>query len=178
MKRLPVLSLVILALIAGLMTYSCSERPTSVAGRLANWRNGIWITGGGTYTIWSDTHYFVISYEGDSLSPNVYCGASQVQYYDLGIAREQTIRVRKFPRDDFKLFRNTSFTADHTEAPMEPDTTLFTPGQCVIKVGVIYDAGRDECNRLTANIYVAKSSGESNECPVKVVKQLKITAII
>jgi len=119
---------------------SCSNPPESTGEKLARLRQGTWFNGSGTYTVWTDNHYFVISYEGDSVNSNIYCGASQVSYCDLGLTRAQTLRMRKMPRGDLSLSRNTEFTQDHTEARIEIDTTLFAPNTCIISDGVIYDA--------------------------------------
>jgi hypothetical protein len=132
---------VLLIVIAAIATLaSCTSQPQGVADKLAEWRQGVWISGSGTYTIYTDSHYFVLSYTGDSTRPNIYCGASQVQYHDKGMARMQTIRLRQFPGSAISLYRATEFTDEHTETPMPYDTLLFTPGKCVIEEGVIYDA--------------------------------------
>jgi hypothetical protein len=110
----------------------CQDEPISIQDRLAEWRQGVWITGTGTYTIWTDSHYFVVSYEGDSASPNIYVGASQVRFHEKGIARKQTLRHRQMPSGDKETYRKTAFQPDHTEAPMLFDSNIID--------GVIYDA--------------------------------------
>ena len=119
---------------------SCSSEPMGVAEKLAEWRKGVWISGSGTYTIYTDSHYFVLSYTGDSTRPNIYCGASQVRFHNKGMARMQTVRIRQFPGGPMNLSRDVAVTEEHTEVPMPYDTSLFTPGTCVIEEGVIYDA--------------------------------------
>ncbi len=118
----------------------CQDEPTSIQDRLAEWRRGVWISGAGTYTIWTDSHYFVVSYEGDTASPNLYIGASQVHFHDKGIARQQVLRLREAPGGDRRLFRETAFQSDHKEAPMVFDSSMFKPSICNIIDGVIYDA--------------------------------------
>ena len=118
----------------------CQDEPTSIQDRLAEWRQGVWITGTGTYTIWTDSHYFVVSYEGDSASPNIYVAASQVRFHSKGIARQQVLRLREGPGGDRQMFRETAFQSDHKEAPMVFDSSMFKPDICNIIDGVIYDA--------------------------------------
>ena len=113
---------------------------TDIQTKLAEWRQGVWITGAGTYTIWTDSHYFVVSYEGDTASPNLYIGASQVRFHKKGIARQQVLRLRESPGGDRQMFRETAFQSDHTEAPMAFDSASFKPDVCNIIDGVIYDA--------------------------------------
>ncbi len=115
----------------------CQDEPTSIQDRLAEWRQGVWIT---TYTIWTDSHYFVVSYEGNSVSPNIYVGASQVRFHNKGIARQQVLRLREAPGGDRQMFRETAFQSDHKEAPMVFDSSMFKPDVCNIIDGVIYDA--------------------------------------
>ena len=88
---------ILLAVVVLSSLISCASAPQSVAEKLAEWRKGVWISGAGTYTIYTDSHYFVLSYTGDSANPNIYCGASQFRIHDKGTARRQTIRIRQFP---------------------------------------------------------------------------------
>ena len=118
----------------------CQDEPISIQDRLAEWRQGVWITGTGTYTIWTDSHSFVVSYEGDSASPNIYVGASQVRFHNKGIARQQVLRLREAPGGDRQMFRKTAFQSDHKEAPMVFDSSMFKPDICNIIDGVLYDA--------------------------------------
>lgn len=136
-RGVTLIAAVIMTITGALM---CGNHSQSTGERLAEWRKGVWITGTGTYTIYTDSHYFVVSFEGDSLRPNLYVGASQIRFCDRGMARQQVLRVRKVPGNDPVLWRETRFTEAHTEGPIDADTSLFTPGTCVIEGGVIYDA--------------------------------------
>jgi hypothetical protein len=121
--------------------FVCNSGPTQdLSGQLREWRQGVWISGEGTYTIYTDSHYFVVSLEGDSTSPNIYCGSSQVIYHNRGIARHQVLRIRQMPGGDMSTFKRPVFRRERTEAPLVIDTTLFIPGTCTIHDGVIYDA--------------------------------------
>jgi hypothetical protein len=111
-----------------------------VRSRLAEWRKGVWISGEATYTIYTDSHYFVISFEGDTAAPNLYVGASQIAFHEKGIARRQLVRLRQYPGMSLTSFRDVNFAADNEEPPLHFDTALFVPGTCNIKDGVIYDA--------------------------------------
>jgi hypothetical protein len=117
-----------------------ADNGADIKSRLTEWIKGVWISGDGTYTIYTDHHYFVISYEGDSSSPNIYCGSSQIVFHNKGMARKQNIRMRQSPGGEMQTFRLGLFTAAHGEAPLEIDTTLFVPGMCHIQDGIIYDA--------------------------------------
>ena len=112
----------------------------NVRSRLAEWRQGVWVSGSATYTIYTDSHYFVISCEGDTATPNLYIGASQIAYHGKGTARRQLVRLRENPGTSPIFFRQMDFTAVHKEPDLIYDTTLFVPGICNIKDGVIYDA--------------------------------------
>lgn len=111
-----------------------------VRSRLVEWRQGVWVSGSATYTIYTDSHYFVISCEGDTASPNLYVGASQIAYHEKGTARRQLVRLRGLPGSSPSFFRQLDFTAEHEEPALIYDTLLFVPGICNIKGGVIYDA--------------------------------------
>ena len=126
-------------LIVGLNSQN-QDSTSDVKDNLVEWRRGVWITGAGTYTIWTDTHYFVTSYEGDSTRPNLYVGASQVKFHNKGVARQQVLRLRESPRSDRQLMRATAFQSDHKEAPMRFDSTMFRADICNVIDGVIYDA--------------------------------------
>jgi hypothetical protein len=123
-----------------LLAVSCTAPPAGIQSKLAQWRNGVWMTEDGSYTIYTDSHYFVLVASGDSSSANIYCGASQVQYHDKGMARRQVLRVRQLPGNRLTFFKESVFQSDHTETPMEIDTTQFAPGTCNIKDGIIYDS--------------------------------------
>jgi len=115
-------------------------RADDLRSKLAEWRTGVWISGGGTYTVYTDTHYFVLSFEGDTSSANLYFGVSQLAFHDKGMARKQVLRIRQLPGRDMKSFRKSIFEENRAETPLEIDTSLFIPGTCTIKDGVIYDA--------------------------------------
>ena len=123
-----------------LLTFACSSRPTDLKTKLAEWRNGVWLTEDGSYTIYTDTHYFVVFANGDSNSANIYCGASQIRYHNKGMARKQIIRVRQFPGSNMDFFNRNVLQPDHTETSMKIDSTQFAPNACNIKDGIIYDS--------------------------------------
>lgn len=136
-------ALLLFGSILGLMSFvECSTKVelSSVRSRLAEWRKGVWMAGNGTYTIYTDTHYFVISYGGESTNPNTYVGASQIAFHNKGTARKQILRLRQPIGAPISYFLGDGFTAAHQEPPFVYDTTLFKPGICQIKEGVIYDA--------------------------------------
>lgn len=124
-------------------------------GRLSQWLKGVWLSGNGTYSIYTDNHYFVVSVEGDSSNANVYCGASQIVFSDQGMARRQVMRLRQVPGGDLLSFRESDFLDGMTEKPLAIDTALFKPGICNIKDGVIYDSitevGKDFILLATCN---------------------------
>jgi hypothetical protein len=117
-----------------------TDSPDDIRSKLLEWRKGVWISGNGTYTVWTDNHYFVLSYEGDTARPNLYFGASQVEFHSKGIARQQVVRFRQPPGGEVTAFRESVFGEGHSEKPLAVDTSLFTPGTCNIKDGIIYDA--------------------------------------
>lgn len=137
MKRFSLFPLVISFL---LVVFSCSTPPSDVKTKLAEWRKGVWILPDGSYTIYTDTHYFVLVASGDSSSANIYCGASQIKFYNKGMARKQVLRVRQFPGQKLSFFTENVFQPDSTEAPLSIDTTQFVPNACNIKDGIIYDS--------------------------------------
>ena len=114
--------------------------PPDVAARLRDWQKGVWVSGAGTYTIWTDSHYFVIqaSPQGDSL--NIYCGSSQVVYTDKGVARKQLVRVRKVPGQTLYAGLTDAYDSTGAETPLIIDESNFKPGQCVQVEGIIYDS--------------------------------------
>lgn len=138
-KAIRILAAISLGLIIALLVIS-AKTPTDIKSKLAEWRNGVWISGNGTYTIYTNDHYFVVSFEGDTTSANLYFGASQVKYTSKGLARKQTIRYRQMPNGQKALYKNIAFAPDNAESPLVIDTTLFKPGICNIKDGIIYDA--------------------------------------
>lgn len=126
--------------IVSLSGVSFSPQPRDAASKLAEWRNGVWLLPDGSYTIYTDTHYFVLVAGGDSASQNIYCGASQVRYHAKGMARKQVLRVRQFPGGELTFYKKNVFQPGNTEAPMEIDAGLFSPGTCNIRDGIIYDS--------------------------------------
>ena len=138
---------VVIALIAG-VAWSYASPPTT-AEKLREWRTGVWLSKGNGYSIWTDTHYFVVSAAGSSEKPNVYCGSSRVQYTDKGIARHQNLRIRQTPNGAMRIHGDYSMYSDGEsgnveEAPLEIDIDLFKPGVCNIVEGVIYDSVLEE----------------------------------
>ncbi len=133
-------SVLFVTLILVMAAYCETDSTGDIKAKLLEWKKGVWVSGSGTYTVWTDNHYFVISHTGDTARPNLYFGASQVEFHNKGIARQQIIRYRKPPGGDVTSFRESVVREDHTEQPMATDTSLFTPGTCNIKDGIIYDA--------------------------------------
>ena len=56
------------------------------------------------------------------------------------MARKQIIRVRQLPGGKLSFFKEPLIQPDHTETPMEIDTSLFAPNTCNIADGIIYDS--------------------------------------
>jgi hypothetical protein len=117
----------------------CTSEQTT-EDKLREWRKGVWMLAGGSYAIYTDNHYFVVSLSGDSTSTNLYCGASQLRFCEKGMARHQTIRVRKFPGGDLACSKKAIVGTDQKETPLEIDESQFEPGTCNIVDGVIYDS--------------------------------------
>ena len=134
----------IVAVSAGTMicVVGCGSEPADrdVKSRLASWRQGVWVSGSATYTIYTGSHYFVISSEGDTAASNLYVGASQLVFHERGMARRQLIRLRQLPGSELNSFRVIDLAADHEEPELEIDSLLFVPGTCTVKDGIIYDA--------------------------------------
>jgi hypothetical protein len=131
--------LVFLALLL-VITGSAQAETAAVGDKLREWRTGVWLLGDGSYAIYTDAHYFVVSVSGDSARTNLYCGASRIRFTDKGMVREQTLRVRQTPGGPLKWFKNPEEISDSGLAPLEYDPTLFKPGTCNIVGGVIYDS--------------------------------------
>ncbi len=168
---------VLLVVVTGI---SCSappvDSPTDVQSKLAEWQKGVWISAAGTYSIYTDNHYFVVSFQGDTASPNIYVGVSQLAIHNRGLARKQTLRLRQLPGGQMSSFVESVFQEDNSEQPLLIDSTLFQPGVCNFKDGVLYDAvtevGEDfillaTCNddriKLFSNgvsVYLPASGGE------------------
>jgi hypothetical protein len=123
-----------------LFLVSCSGQSDDLKTKLAEWRKGVWILQDGSYAIYTDNHYFVVSVSGDSTSANIYCGASQVRFHSKGMARKQTIRVRQFPGRELNFFKQIAVQPDGKEIPLVMDTTQFAPNTCNIKDAIIYDS--------------------------------------
>jgi hypothetical protein len=130
---------ILIIVIFMLVAVSCSVPPMDTKTKLAEWRKGVWLAGDGSYTIYTDTHYFVVMASGDSSAANIYCGASQVRYHNKGMARKQVIRVRQFPGSTLTWFKE-NVLGHNAEIPLEIDTTQFAPNTCNIKDGIIYDS--------------------------------------
>ncbi len=139
MKKVFIFILIIIPAFIAVLGYGTPTEVQSVRDKLVKWRTGVWLSGGGTYTIWTPKHYFVLSMSGDSTNPNLYYGCSQVSYHEKGLTRHQVQRFREF-RGSLTMFSENTLTPENTETPYAPDTTLFDPKTCVIKDGVIYDA--------------------------------------
>lgn len=140
-------SILLIVLMAALI-HSCSSPPTT-EDKLREWYRGVWLSDSGTYTVWTDTHYFVVSAVGDSARANIYCGSSQVRFTDKGIARRQNVRLRQLPGKAREIFNDFSMYAEGddgsvVEAPLEIDMNLFEAGTCNIVEGVIYDSLTEE----------------------------------
>jgi hypothetical protein len=134
-------------LIAG-STLSCTS-PPSTENKLRDWYRGVWLSKGGVFTVWTDTHYFVVSAYGDSTSANIYCGSSQVRFTGKGIARKQVVRIRQLPESALQIINDYSMYEEGAgstidEKPLEINMDLFEPGTCNVKEGIIYDSVTEE----------------------------------
>jgi hypothetical protein len=116
-----------------------SESPT-IKDKLREWRTGVWLLADGSYAIYTNSHYFVVSVSGDSVRTNLYCGASQIQFTDKGMVRSQTLRIRKMPGGPLKWVKEPEKSPDSGLDVLEFDPSLFQPGTCNIVNGVIYDS--------------------------------------
>ena len=152
--------IVLLMTVIAVTFVGCCKSVQGEKNKLAEWRKGVWIAGAGTFTIYTDNHYFVVSYEGDSASSNIYCGASQLIFHNKGIARKQLIRLRQNPGGNLYSFRERTFASDRTEAPLVIDPNLFTPGTCHIKNGIIYDAVTEVADDY---IFLATCNGDKEK---------------
>jgi len=133
------LNLILVISILWLSLVHCSLPPVDTKTKLAEWRKGVWLLADGSYAIYTDTHYFVVMVSGDSTSPNIYCGASQIKFHNQGMARKQVIRVRQLPGGELTSFKE-NVLGHNAEIPLRIDTTLFAPNTCNIKDGIIYDS--------------------------------------
>ena len=145
MIRANIFVIIVLILCIGL---SCAS-PPSTKDKLLEWQRGVWITTGGAYTIWTNTHYFVVQASGDTSKANIYCGSSRVRFTDKGVARHQNLRIRQAQNTallitgDYSMF-SESDAGGLLEAPLIIDMTMFTPDECNVVEGVIYDAVSEE----------------------------------
>jgi hypothetical protein len=112
--------------------------------KLQQWRRGVWLLADGSYTIYTDAHYFVVTASGDSAQANIYCGGSQIRITEKGIARRQTLRIRKLPGGDFTFFKERRFTTGQDSAALKIDMSLFQPGTCNVRDHIIYDSVTEE----------------------------------
>ncbi len=138
MKRFGMMSLVIVFFLFSVSWPALSQ--DDAKARLAEWRKGIWLLSDGSYAVYTDNHYFVLFASGEGVSANVYFGASQIRFHTKGMVRKQVIRYRKLPGGEPSFYKKIVLQPDHTEAPLEFDATLFEPGKCNIKDGIIYDS--------------------------------------
>jgi hypothetical protein len=154
--------LVLMAALVLLASVSCSnsnietKNESSEVNKLEEWRKGVWLLGDGSYAIYTDDHYFVVMVSGDSASPNIYCGASQVVYHRKGMARKQVIRVRQYPGGELTTFKQ-NVLGHNAEIPLVIDTTLFVPNTCNVKDGIIYDSITEETDEY---ILLATCNGD------------------
>jgi hypothetical protein len=130
----------ILTAICILLSLSCSSKISDNKNKLTEWRKGVWLSPDGTFTIYTDTHYFVVMASGDTSSANIYCGASQIQFHNKGMARKQVLRIRQLPGGKMFLFNGVEIQSNNIESPMKIDTTQFALNTCNIKEGIIYDS--------------------------------------
>ena len=121
----------------------------STASKLQEWKRGVWLSSGGGYSVWTDTHYFVVWGAGEGANAQVYCGSSRVRYTDKGIARHQNLRIRKTASSELRIKDDSSIYTESenggvVEVPLEIDMSHFSPGACNIVDGVIYDSVTEE----------------------------------
>lgn len=116
----------------------------TIEEKLRQWRRGVWLLGDGSYAVYTDTHYFVVSASGDSAQSNIYCGGSQIRITEKGIARRQTLRIRKFPGGDLQLFKELRSASEHDEVALELDMAQFQPGTSNVHDNIIYDSVTEE----------------------------------
>ena len=167
MKNRIVFCLIAIMLTSAAITLTaCSGQPETAQAdpatqsKLAEWRKGVWVGGGGTYTIYTDDHYFVVMASGSDDSPNIYCGASQVRFCSGGMARKQVLRVRQMPGQVLNFFNESVLKDERTEAELVIDTTLFKPDVCNTVAGVIYDSITEETDEY---ILLATCNGDKEK---------------
>ena len=150
--------LLVLVVVVGLSSASTTT-PTSEK-KLREWRRGVWLLADGSYAVYTDNHYFVVSVSGDSARSNIYCGGSQIRFTPRGIARRQSLRIRKLPGGDLKLFKHSPVTKDHGEPDLKIDMTQFQPGTCNVADNVIYDSLTEETD---AYILLSTCNGDKEK---------------
>jgi hypothetical protein len=111
----------------------------------------------GSYAIYTDDHYFVVSASGEGAEANVYCGGSQIEITDKGMARKQSLRIRKSPGGDLTLWKIPDAPSEVKEPGFELDMALFEPGTCNTHDGVIYDSVTEETSEY---ILLATCNGD------------------
>jgi hypothetical protein len=127
---------------------SCAS-PPSTKDKLLEWQRGVWISTGGAYTVWTNTHYFVVQASGDTSNAQIYCGSSRIRFTDKGVARHQNLRIRQTPNTallincDYSMFSESN-NGGLLEAHLQIDMAMFTPDECKIVEGVIYDSVAEE----------------------------------
>jgi hypothetical protein len=141
MKRILMCTLVLsLSVISSCTTSQTTE------DKLRHWRRGVWQLANGSYTIYTDDHYFVVSVSGDSSDANLYCGGSELRVTERGMARRQTVRIRKLPGGDLAWSKKPSSFSSVDNGPFEIDLAKFQPGTCIIDGDIIYDSVTEETN--------------------------------
>jgi hypothetical protein len=113
------------------------ENPLSIRTKLMEWRTGVWINSGG-YSIYTSTHYFIISANGNPKSPDAYCGASQLAFTDKGIAWQQNIRVRLSPISSPQIDFAPLVNKQNQELPMTIDQNQFRTKTCHSNNYILY----------------------------------------
>lgn len=139
MRNSTILFLVSVFALTVILGCGAPSKTESIRDRLIEWRTGVWLSSGGTYTIWTPEHYFVLSTMGDSTNANLYYACSQVSFHNMGLTRNQVQRFRELSGQR-SMFTVNTLTEENSEIAYEPDTTLFDLERCVIFDGVIYDA--------------------------------------
>ena len=139
---------VVVLVLAVFFASPCFSEP-STATKLREWKRGVWLSSGGGYAVWTDTHYFVVWGSGEEGKAQVYCGSSRVRYTDKGIARHQNLRIRKTPSSELRITDDYSMYTENedegvAEEPLGVDMSQFSPGACNIVDGVIYDSVTEE----------------------------------
>ena len=139
---------IIMSVLVFFPVLSCSSSPTTET-KLREWQRGVWLSDGGAYSIWTETHYFVVSAAGDSTQARIYCGSSRVRFTEKGVARHQNLRVRQSRQTALNIIGDFSMYLENEqggvgEEPLEIDMDLFKPGACNVVDGVIYDSVTEE----------------------------------